>query len=195
MNDIVPTNVDKRALRAQLLAKRQTMSTLDKMRFDDAICQGVRRLINNFGEHDSVIALYSPIRGEPDVQPLAEQLLSEGFSVVLPVVVGRDMPLKFAQYTRTDSLVVSSLGILEPDLDVLNPLIPDVVVIPCVGFDKHSHRLGYGGGFYDRTLATWKQKGHEPLTIGVAYDEALVMFEVGVFDVPMNEVVTPTNHA
>ncbi|GHA63989.1 hypothetical protein GCM10009007_00380 [Formosimonas limnophila] len=194
MNDIVPINVDKRVLRTQLLAARQVMGIPDKLRLDDAICQGVHRLIEAQGDSSPVIALYSPIRGEPDLRPLAEQLLSEEFSVVLPVVVGKDVPLKFSRYTRDDALVVSALGILEPELDELNPIRPDVVVIPCVGFDKHGYRLGYGGGFYDRTLAAWKQEGHEPLTIGVAYDEALVMFEVGTFDVPMDEVVTPTSH-
>lgn len=199
MNDIVPTNVDKRVLRAQLLAARQAMGIPDKLRLDDAICQVVRRLIEAQGDSSPVIALYSPIRGEPDLRPLVEQLLSEGFSVVLPIVIGKDAPLKFSRYTRDDALAVSALavsalGILEPELDELNSIRPDVVVIPCVGFDKHGYRLGYGGGFYDRTLAAWKQEGHEPLTIGVAYDEALVMFEVGTFDVPMDEVVTPTSH-
>ena len=191
MMNIVPTNIDKRVLRSQLLSLRLAMRPHLKQQHDDAICRGVRSLIYARHELNAVVALYAPIRGEPDLMPLADELLAAGFMVVLPVVVEKNAPLKFAQYTREDALVVSSLGILEPDLSTLNAVLPDVVVVPCVGFDGKGHRLGYGGGFYDRTLAAFKSVGHEPMTIGVAYDEALVAFAVDAFDLPMDEIITP----
>lgn len=190
MVDIVPTNRAKMALRTQLLSVRQQITPKQKSLFDDAIARSVRDLLE---EHTGqIVALYSPIRGEPDLMPLADQLLAEGFEVALPIVVAKNEPLQFALYSNVEQLVTSRLGVLEPDENAIH-VKPDVLVIPCVGVNGLAYRLGYGGGFYDRTLAHYKQLGHEPMTIGVTYDSGLTEFEPDTFDVPMDVLVTPSS--
>lgn len=186
---IVPTNTNKQALRSQLLTRRKNLALTDKQRLDDALRQQLKAIVAQSIQPDSVIALYSPIRGEPDLMPLTQEWLQAGFKIALPIVVAPNTPLTFVTYTNVADLVKNKWGILEPILHEAQVVQPDVVLIPCLGFDQSHYRLGYGGGFYDRTLAQFKANGHEALTIGVAYAHALCEFELSPFDVPLEIIV------
>ena len=191
---IVPINRDKRVLRAQLLTERQAISPADKKKRDAVLCEKVHGLIhtafknsNTSGDSSQkkVIAIYSPIKGEPDLTALFQQLIDDGYIVALPVVVEKNAPLKFMPYTP-DTLVTGAFGIIEPSWDESKQVTPDIIVIPCLGFNEKNYRLGYGGGFYDRTLAMLKKSLHSPFTIGVSYAHLKCDFEINEFDIPIS---------
>lgn len=114
---------------------------------------------------DEVVAAYWPIRDELDCREIVTRLLDEGRRVCLPVVVGRDQPLEMRVWERGAPLYPAGFGTLAPDESA--PVAePDVVLVPLLGFDKHGTRLGYGGGYYDRTIAAMKDM---PRLIGFAF--------------------------
>ena len=138
-----------------------------------------------------VLALYWPIRGEPDLGPLPERWTRDGATLALPVVDAPRTPLRFLAWRPGDPTVPGVWGIPRPAAD--RAVRPTVVVVPCVGFDAACWRLGYGGGFYDRTLEALAAAGPAPRTIGVAWDEArLEGFEPLPTDRPLDAVVTPS---
>lgn len=115
----------------------------------------------------NVIAAFWPLTDEPDLIPLLEQWTQAGLKVVLPRMGSPAEPLKFYQWHKGTALVAGPFGVMEPE--VSEPLLPDVILIPTLGFTAQGDRLGYGKGFYDRTLAHFKTTGHRPTTIGVAW--------------------------
>ena len=103
-------------------------------------------------DRNAVIALYSPVRGELDPRFLQQALEKAGFQTALPVVTDKDGPLSFRLWGQGDALIPGAYGILEPDTDAPE-IAPHVVIAPLLAFDDECYRLGYGGGYYDRTLA------------------------------------------
>lgn len=103
------------------------------------------------------VAGYWPVRDEVDVLPLLGKLGERGCKVALPCVSGRGVPLVFRLWRPEDRLRQGAFGIMEP-ADA-PPVVPDVVLVPVVAFDAGCNRLGYGAGFYDRTLAAIRAEG------------------------------------
>lgn len=188
--DIVTANEVRRALRAQLLNARQQVLADDKAVWDAKLCESLMAHLQALSPQPQCIALYWPIRGEPDLMPFAHAWLETGGDVVLPMVVEKHAPLKFGVYTLGTELKTGAYGIPEPDLLKLSTQVPDVVVIPCVGFNEANYRLGYGGGYYDRTLAAWRDAGAYVYSVGVAYGMAQVGFEQGGFDLPLDVILS-----
>ncbi len=115
--------------------------------------------------HGRVIAGYLPIRTEIDPVP-AMTALAEAGPVVVPEVQGPGQPLRFRRWTPGCALVAGRFGALVPaDGEILRP---DALIVPLVAFDGLFHRLGYGGGFYDRTLAELRA-GQSCFALGFAY--------------------------
>ena len=114
-----------------------------------------------------VIAAFWPLADEPDLVPLLLQLTQAGFTVVLPRMVSPIEPLRFYRWHEDTTLFAGPFGVMEPEIG--EPLLPDVVLVPTLGFTAQGDRLGYGKGFYDRTLAHFKTMGHSPTTIGVSW--------------------------
>lgn len=132
------------------------------------------------------LGLYWPIRGEIDVRELARKHSAAGGRTALPVIVTKHAPVEFWQW---DPGMRTEQGVLNiPVPGERHLLIPDVLVVPLLGFDRAHFRLGYGGGYYDRTLAAAKPR---PLTIGVASADAeLHTIYPQPHDVPMDVIVT-----
>jgi 5-formyltetrahydrofolate cyclo-ligase len=105
----------------------------------------------------AVVAGYAPMRSELDPRPLMLRLAKDGATLALPVVTGRDLPLTFRKWTPGDPLVAAALGMLEPT-DKAEPVVPDVLLVPLAAFDRLGHRIGYGAGYYDRTLAALRAR-------------------------------------
>lgn len=121
------------------------------------------------GTASPVVAGYWPIQAEVDDMPIMKELMAKGHVAALPCT-GRDgTPLVFRVWDPKLPMLPGRYDIPEPD----GPeILPDVVIIPMAAFDEERHRLGYGGGFYDRTLAALKAK-KKVLTVGLAYQSQL----------------------
>jgi 5,10-methenyltetrahydrofolate synthetase len=163
----VATADERRRARARLLEARRTMAPARRLAADAAISDRLAALVAAHAAaiDRCVIAAYWPMQGEPDVRALFGRWIAEGATTVLPVVESRGAPLRFAPYAPGDPLVAGAHGTVEPE--TADRLEPDIVVVPCVGFSVDGWRLGYGGGYYDRTLA---RRGL--LAVVVAYDES-----------------------
>lgn len=98
-----------------------------------------------------IVAGYSPIRSEFDPGPLMQALARQGARLALPVVIARDRPLLFREWSAGAPLVRGQLGILEPQAGAL-VVVPDMLLVPLAAFDRAGHRIGYGAGHYDRTF-------------------------------------------
>ncbi len=104
-----------------------------------------------------VVSGYLPIRDEIDPLPALSRLHADGVALCMPVVVARGAPLAFRPWTPGCALERGPFGVMIPVED--RPAVPEALVVPMLAFDRKGHRLGYGGGFYDRTLAALRASG------------------------------------
>ena len=118
-----------------------------------------------------IIAGYFPISDELDILPALQLLQEQKYATALPVILGVHEPLEFHAWKIGELTQPSAIfrRVYEP-VTHSPPIIPDIILVPFLAFDKKGHRLGYGGGFYDRTLHAMRSKEAHPLTIGVGYD-------------------------
>jgi len=133
-----------------------------------------------------VVGGYWPFRGEFDPRFLMRKLRDGGSRLALPVVVRKNTPLQFREWWPGAPTVKAALGLPVPDGTEV--LVPQVLLIPPVGFDEYGYRLGYGGGYYDRTLAEMRP---QPLKIGVGFEiSRLPTIHPQAHDVAMDFIVT-----
>jgi 5-formyltetrahydrofolate cyclo-ligase len=138
-----------------------------------------------------VVAGYSPIRSEIDPAPLIRRLASEGARLALPVVTARGQALRFRVWFPDDRLMRGPLGILEPS-PAAAEITPDIVLVPLAAFDRAGHRIGYGAGHYDRTLAQLR-KSRAVVAIGLAFAAQQVEVVPALqHDVALDYVLTDT---
>jgi len=138
-------------------------------------------------EKSDVVAAYWRIRDELDCQPILIKLMDSNQTVVLPVVLGPDEPLDLRVWEQGASLYEAGFGTLAPS-DLAPRAEPDIVLMPLLAFDNRGTRLGYGGGYYDRTLASMKKR---PKLIGLAYSaQEFERLPRDAHDVPLDAVVT-----
>ena len=121
---------------------------------------------------DKTVAGYFPIGSEADVKPLLTKLYQLGWGCLLPVVIAVDEKLIFRKWKPDDNLILSNLRIFEPA--ACQPVgKPNMLLVPLLAFDMQGYRLGYGGGYYDRTLKVLrskaKNKNQKLMVIGVCY--------------------------
>lgn len=132
------------------------------------------------------LAFCWPIRGEIDCRPLAIRLIATGWRVAMPTVVATDAAMEFRAWSPGAAMTADPFGIPVPA--TTQTCRPDVILLPLVAFDAAGYRLGYGGGYFDRTLAALVP---EPLTIGVGLEcAAVASIEPGPHDIPLSAVVT-----
>jgi 5-formyltetrahydrofolate cyclo-ligase len=115
----------------------------------------------------NVVSGFHPYQSEIDTRPLLGKLAGEGWTTALPIVVAPNTPLIFRRWLPGEPTVAGVWGIQRP-LDDAPEVAPDVLLIPLLSFDRKGHRLGYGGGFYDRTLEKLRAQ-KTVIAIGVAY--------------------------
>lgn len=120
----------------------------------------------------STIAVYYAQGDEMDLGPLCVALWQAGFSLALPVVVDRNHPLVFRSYTSSTALVPDRCGVMAPDGSVPE-VFPDYLCVPLLAVDEEGYRLGYGGGYYDRTIHALRQE-RSVQAWGVAYEAQCV---------------------
>lgn len=114
-----------------------------------------------------IVAGYSPINSELDPFPLMRAFAGKGAALALPVVIARDHALIFRAWQPDEGLVRGAFGIFQPPSDA-DEVDPDIVLVPLAAFDRTGHRIGYGRGYYDRTLQGLRAK-KKITVIGVAF--------------------------
>jgi 5-formyltetrahydrofolate cyclo-ligase len=137
----------------------------------------------------TVISGYWPLEGEFDPRPLMQRLVERGYPIGLPVVIGRDQPLQFRDWRPGIALVPGPFRVPTPPPDAAL-LEPRILLVPMLAFDREGYRLGYGGGFYDRTLERLRARGGA-LAVGTAFDGQEVNHVPHAdFDQPLDWIVT-----
>jgi 5-formyltetrahydrofolate cyclo-ligase len=184
----VPTAPSKADLRAVALDARDALSAELRTAAAQAIARHGLPVEFTPGV---VVAGYSPIRSEIDPLPLMQALAAQGARLALPAIASRGQSLRFRVWSANDRLVRGPLGILEPS-PAAAEIIPDIVLVPLAAFDRSGHRIGYGAGHYDRTLAHLRKSRHST-AIGLAFAAQQVEAVPALqHDVPLDFVLTET---
>jgi len=179
--------LDKKAVRAASLALRAEIPPAVAEAFAARLAKIGPDLARGHGAH--VVSAFSSIADEISTRPLIEALHAAGFLVALPVTGKAGTPLVFRQWTPETSMVPGRMQIPEPP-ESAPVLVPDVLFVPLAAFDRRGHRIGYGAGFYDRTLAELRAQ-KEITAIGVAYAAQEVLYVPNDdHDQPLDFVVT-----
>jgi 5,10-methenyltetrahydrofolate synthetase len=169
--------------RARLIAERMATPADARSRAAESMADRLDAEVAEFAGR--TIGIYWPFRAEPDLRDWGRRAIGKGARLALPVVVAKGQPLEFRTWAPGEKLVKGVWNIPVPESG--EKVLPDLVVAPLVGFDDAGYRLGYGGGFYDRTLAAMPAK---PRTIGVGFAFArLPSIFPQWHDVPMDMLV------
>ena len=174
----------RRQHRERLVEMRQSLGSDQRKLAATAIIQQIDKE-PKFSASD--VGFYWPLEGEVDLRPLMRAYSERGINVALPVVVEKNAPLEFWAWDEGTRMCTDrAWGIATPENRVL--VSPSILFVPLLGFDRQSHRLGHGGGYYDRTLAEFSRK---PLTVGVGYESGqLESIFPQDHDIPMDTIVT-----
>ncbi|WP_374642465.1 5-formyltetrahydrofolate cyclo-ligase [Tabrizicola sp.] len=160
----------RKAERARLRAERDALPVAARQEIGTAIAAHLLRFLHgHFGEmRGRVFSGYWPIKGEPDLRPLLAELHEAGALVALPLVEVKASPLVFRRWTPDTRMVRGDWNIPVPPPDA--PVVtPEISLAPVVGWTGDCYRLGYGGGYFDRTLASLSPR---PFTIGIGFQSA-----------------------
>jgi len=179
------------------LRKQQTKRRAEAARqADDAakdLAASVQALIKAFDlGADDIVAGYWPIKTELDPRPLMAALASQGIATALPATPKSGQPLIFHHWVEGDVMIDGLYGTLEPSPEA--PVCyPTLVLVPMLAFDDRGYRLGYGGGFYDRSLAGLRERGGVVRAVGLAYNAQRVeVVPIGPYDARLDAVLTET---
>jgi 5-formyltetrahydrofolate cyclo-ligase len=174
----------RRSERQRLLALRTGVTPAERRLWGEAIEAKLRGLLVE--RPGIVLGVYWPFQAEFDPRPLIDWVTQQGWSVALPAVVDKKGPLEYRAWRPGEKLVDGVWNIPIPEKREI--VIPDAVLAPLVGFDRQCYRLGYGGGYFDRTLAAQSPR---PSAIGVGFELSQIeTIYPQHFDIPMEIVVT-----
>lgn len=174
----------RKARRAELIARRAALSREQRAPWNERITE---LLWHGFPiTAGMVVGFCWPFKGEFDARFVIRRWREQGVTAALPEVVANDRPLQFRKWWPGAPMTPGVYDIPVPaGTDIL---IPDVAIVPMNGFDERGYRLGYGGGYFDRTLAAYDQR---MLAIGIGYELArLPTIYPQAHDIPMDFVVT-----
>ncbi len=159
-----PLEDDKATLRRAALARRDALDATDRAAAAAAIAA---RPLPVAAGPSRIVSGYLPIRSELDPRPLMLRFVEAGAQLALPCVMGRGQPLVMRAWRFGAPLVARQWGLQEPHADAPE-VFPDILLVPLAAFDRAGHRIGYGAGYYDLTIAGLRAR--KPLTaIGIAY--------------------------
>ena len=161
---------NKVTLRRAMIAWRAGLDETDRRAAAEGLVTVLRR--ERPVEAPAIVAGFWPIKDEIDIRPLMNEFLAQGCRLALPVVHKRGEALTFRSWRPGDALEAGAFGTLQPLAEV-ETLDPDVLLVPLLACDEDGYRLGYGGGFYDRTLAGVRQR-RAVTAIGIGFDGQLV---------------------
>jgi 5-formyltetrahydrofolate cyclo-ligase len=174
----------RKAKRLALIAQRVALSPAERAAASDRITARLNAALANTTAR--LIGFYWPFKGEYDPRPLVRGLHNRGVALALPVVIAKAQPLMFRPWSPGVAMTHGVWNIPIPAEG--EPVQPDLLLVPLVGFDGAQYRLGYGGGFYDRTLAAMASR---PRTIAIGFAGArLRTIHPQSHDIPMDQIVT-----
>ncbi|MGR3315061.1 5-formyltetrahydrofolate cyclo-ligase [Roseovarius indicus] len=179
----------RKAERTRLRAARLELSVAERNDIGVALAGHLRQILQDRfdGARGMVFSAYWPIKGEPDLRPLMAELHDAGATVALPLVETKAAPLTFRRWTPDTRMVRGDWNIPVPPPDA--PIVtPDIALAPLVGWTADGYRLGYGGGYFDRTLAALDPK---PFVIGIGFEAAeLPTIYPQPHDIPLDLILT-----
>ena len=194
MSDPKNIQAEKQALRTAMKARRAALPALLRQATAEAIAVETLALLRVqclAGRDARVVSGFLSIGDELDTGPVLKRLHSAGYTLCLPVMQGKNQPLLFRQWAPGDAMVAKVWGIQEPNASQPS-LMPDVMLVPLLAVDPAGMRLGYGGGFYDRTIDFFRQL-RGVMTIGIAFDEQRVDAVPHLaYDMALDWIVTPS---
>lgn len=174
---------DKTEQRKTLLTIRNAVTVEQHGKWNAALCSHLLAWLQQ--SPVASVGVYLPIRGEPDLMPAYRALVDSGLALALPVVRERNAALVFVPWIPGQELTRDACGIPVPPQQE-QTVSPAVLLLPCVGFNRAGFRLGYGAGYYDRTLALPPR----PVTVGIAYANARADFDADVHDIALDMIFT-----
>ncbi len=189
-HNTVMTETSKETMRHEAIKHRERIHVFNNEAPDDACALFFESVKPEKGQ---VVALYWPLDKEFDPSGILERLLKEDYVCALPVVTKGEKVLGFARWREGDPLTFGSYNVQQPVVDDNTEwLTPDIVVVPFLAFDLRGRRLGYGGGYYDATLAALRAK-KEILAVGIGYAQQAVIFNLPhePHDEKLDWVITP----
>jgi 5-formyltetrahydrofolate cyclo-ligase len=182
--DIQALTLWRREQRQRLVAARLAVDAAQLESWRQSIDSHIERSFPGLAK--ATVAICWPIRNEYDARHLARRLREQGARTGLPVVIAPKAPLVFREWHPGVKLAEGALGIAYP-VDSAD-MAPDAVLLPMNGWDAQGYRLGYGAGFFDRTLASLAKT---PVTVGVSYELArMETIHPQPWDIPLDYVVT-----
>lgn len=152
----------RRSLRETMLARRAALDEASRRAAETAVLRHLEALLPVLPP--GPLSFTWPIREEIDLRPFAAGLVGRGGIVALPVIVRKNAPMVFRRWTPETPMTTGVWGIPVPEPD--ERVVPRVVLLPVVAVDREGYRLGYGGGYFDRTLPTIRPR---PLVIGIGH--------------------------
>lgn len=161
---------DKRTLRSAMLAWRQELGAAERRAAADGLLAMLR--LERPIETPCTVSGFWPIKDEIDIRPLMIEFHNQGCQLALPVVQGKGLPLLFRAWRPGDPLEAGVFGTLQPSAR-REPIEPDALIVPLLACDADGWRLGYGGGFYDRTLELLRKR-RRVTAMGVGFDAQFV---------------------
>lgn len=181
----------KAELRAARLAVRDALTPEERIEKSLAIAAHGAEAIDV--EPGAIVSGFLPIRSEVDARPLMADLRDRGGRLCAPVILYKRM-IVFRELVRGAALVAGPFGTFEPGPEA-GELDPRIMLVPLAAFDAAGHRIGYGGGYYDRAIERLRLKGLEPWLIGIAFDCQEVAFvPAEAHDIRLNAVLTETGY-
>ena len=185
MTDSAPKTV----LRRHALARRDLIEPAEAHAAADRIVGRALELVRRTVPAGGVVSAYWPIRSEISTRPLLEALAQAGYRMALPVMTAAAKPLHFRLWAPGDELAKGPLGLFEP-LAEAAMIEPALMFVPLACFDARGHRVGYGGGNFDATLAALRARG-VVVAIGLAYaDQEVATIPAEPHDQALDYVVT-----
>ena len=174
----------RKAKRAVLIERRLAMPAAERAAYSEAITVALLQDLLSFSA--ALIGFFWPYKGEYDPRPLVRSLNAKGTRLALPVVVEKAKPLIFREWWPGMAMTSGIRNIPVPATG--GPVAPDVLLVPMIGFDRQAYRLGYGGGYYDRTLGALPTR---PRTVGIGFGfSQIATIHPQPHDIPMDLVVT-----
>lgn len=187
-----PLTLEKQALRAKSAqAREMTLQAAERNNHVLAACKRISDVVSDhYGtmlSDNIVLSGYMPMRSEIDPLPA---MSAHAGAVCVPVIVGRGTPLEFHRWSPETPMMEGAFKARIPQHR--DPLVPDALIVPMLAFDSLGYRLGYGGGFYDRTLEKLRASG-PVFAIGFAFDlQQVPRVPVDEMDQRLDAIVTPT---